>query len=94
VVAQHLTEIATSSAYGAPATAPTRPALSGDRPSTGNRSAVTDPHSVSALGIAGDDPLMIGLVAILGISTVAMVAAATTGRRGGGSSAAPRPAGR
>jgi hypothetical protein len=99
VVAQQLTEIATSSAYGAPATArrksgPTKPALSGDRPSTGNGlSVVTHPRSVSTLGIAGDDPVIIALVAILGISTVAMVAAARAERRRADSSAA-RPIGK
>ena len=84
VAAEQLTEIATSSAYGAPTATPTKLSAT-HKPSNPNnppRGTPTSPSSVSTLGVASDDPLIIGLIAILGLSTVAMAAAAAAERRG------------
>jgi hypothetical protein len=81
VVAEQLAEIATSSAFGAPATAPAgQPAKTDVAP----RPILTGASSVSTLGVVDDNaPLVIGLTAILGITSVAMIFAAANGRRQG-----------
>ena len=87
-VADQLEELATSPAYGAAASRPAHhaanaPAKPSDavRPANGHGSAVTEPGSISTLGFAGNDPVILGLVIILGLSTLAIVAVAAAERR-------------
>jgi hypothetical protein len=81
IVAGQLTKIATSAAYGAPATA--RASEKGASPPA----AVSEARSLSTLGVIGSgDPLVILLVAVLGITTLGMIIAAAVGKTG-----RPRP---
>ena len=79
VVKERLTEIATSSAYGAPAdTRTARPSKADGSP----RPTLTEASPVSTLGVVGENaPLAVGLITILGITTVAMIFAAAKGTR-------------